>query len=271
LKPLFKWVWLLLLGVAMLFIALYAFQERLLFHPQQLDAGNERLLAQHAQAEQLDITNAEARANVHLRGWLLKPAPHASDRLVIYFGGNGDELSWMALHQRLPRDVNWAFVNYRGYGQSEGAPSEAAFFTDALRQYDYLTQTRGYQPQHILLMGRSLGTGVAVYLASQRPLAKLMLITPYDSITAVAQKHFAWLPVNWLLNHRFDSLALAPALRNQVTIIAAKQDKTIPPEHARRLYEAWGGDKRWQLVDADHNGIFEHAQTWRSIKEFVAE
>ncbi len=266
---------LLLVGFMLLLLGLYAFQDRLLFHPQALDPSNERQLKQNTQIELLDITTEALTGQIHLRGWLLKQKEAATERaatqrLVIYFGGNGDELSWMALDSRLPRHVSWAFINYRGYGQSEGVPSEAALFADALRFYDYFTQTRGYQPQHIMLMGRSLGTGVAVYLASQRPVAKLLLITPYDSIAAVAQGHIPWLPIRWLLKHPFDSYARAPVLRNPVTILAAEHDRTIPPEHAHRLHEVWGGPKQWRMVNSDHNGIFEHVETWQIIRDFLS-
>lgn len=255
------------LGFAAAVVLLYIFQGHLLFYPQPLPEQNQEKLAK--------LEGVEALSLGQTRGWIVWPSAQAktnssSTSLVIYFGGNGDELSWMVLEPRLPRNAAWAFMNYRGYGASEGSPSEAALFADALNEYDYFISTKGFRPEKILLIGRSLGTGVAAFLASQRPVAKVLLITPYDSIKAVGRRHFPWLPVGSLLRHRFDSVSRAPKLLSPVTMLVAAHDRTIPRPHSQALYDAWAGPKQWHLLDAEHNSILDLPQTWQLIERFIS-
>lgn len=256
------------LGATTLGLLLYIFQGHLLFFPQLLPEQNRLKLA--------SLDRVEALALGETRGWIVWPstqvkADPSGTTLIIYFGGNSDELSWMALEPRLPRSAAWAFMNYRGYGASEGSPSEAALFADALNEYDYFIKTRGFKPEKVLLIGRSLGTGLATYLASQRPVAKVLLITPYDSISAVGKRHFPWLPVGTLLKHHFNSAERAPKLLNPVTMLVAAHDRTIPRPHSQALYDAWAGPKQWHLLDAEHNSILDLPETWQLIERFIAE
>jgi uncharacterized protein len=99
--------------------------------------------------------------------------------------------------------------NYRGYAYSTGKPSEKSLFSDAIEQYDWLVNSEKIDPSTIILMGRSLGTGVAVYLSSVRSVGKVILVTPYDSIEAVAQDRYFFLPVAFLLKNKFDSVSYA--------------------------------------------------------------
>jgi uncharacterized protein len=268
---------LLLLGVGMVGLSalLYILQGRLLFHPQALPEQNQTSLMKLDGAEVLTLPFTEGNKTQERRGWLVWPAATAKPEtatttLILYFGGNGDELSWMALEPKLPRNAAWAFINYRGYGASDGSPSEATLFEDALNEYDYFTKTRGFKPEKVLLIGRSLGTGVATHLASQRAVANVLLITPYDSIAAVGARHFPWLPVKLFLQHRFDSLALAPKLNKPVTMLVATHDRTIPRPHSQALYDAWAGPKQWYLLEAEHNNILDLPETWQIIERFIS-
>ena len=148
---------------------------------------------------------------MHLRGWLLRAAGREPAPLLIYFGGNAEEASWVL--SELAHIPGWSalVVNYRGYGQSEGAPSERALFADALALYDQAIKRLDIEPHRVVAMGRSLGTGVATYLASQRPIAAVILVSPYDSLVSIAQRAYPFLPVRLLLKHRFDSRHARPA------------------------------------------------------------
>jgi pimeloyl-ACP methyl ester carboxylesterase len=150
-----------------IFIAL-VYQRRLIYYPVALDPS--------FVAERIVVDNQGTR----LQGWVLNPGQR---KAVIYFGGNSE----MITHRRgffedVFRDYSVYLINYRGYGDSEGSPSEAGLFSDALAIYDQLSPRH----QSISAYGRSLGSGVAVYLAARRPLEKLILLTPYDSVAAVA-------------------------------------------------------------------------------------
>jgi len=137
---------------------------------------------------------------------------------VLYFGGNGDETSYFVEKYNY-KHANIASFNYRGYAYSTGNPSEKALLADALLQYDYLTKTLKISPEKIIVMGRSLGTGIATYLASQRKLESVILITPYDSVESVAKESYFFLPVSFLITNPFHSDAYAAIQKNRLLCI----------------------------------------------------
>ena len=109
-------------------------------------------------------------------------------------------------------------------------------------------------------------------LAAERQLAGLILVTPFDSLAAVAKRYYWYLPVDWLLKHRFDSIALAPKLKQPLLCLIAERDEVIPPVHGERLFAAWGGAKRKIVMqDAGHNSTDTHPIFWPSIREFLAQ
>jgi pimeloyl-ACP methyl ester carboxylesterase len=110
-----------------------------------------------------------------------------------------------------------------------------------------------------------------VQLAAVRPLSGVIAVTPFDSLAAVARRYYWYLPVDLLLRHRFDSAELAPKITAPLLCLAAEQDEVIPPEHARRLYEAWAGPKQWVgLPGAGHNSTDAAPAFWRSIRQFLS-
>ena len=166
--------------------------------------------------------------------------------------------------------VGWLLVSYRGYGASEGSPSEVSISADALRWHDYAV--KNLEAKQVVAFGRSLGSGAAVYLASERKLSSVILVTPFDSLVEVAKHHYPLLPVGLMLRHRFDSAARAPAINTPLLCIAASRDEVIPALHARKLYDAWGGSKRWiEIEGAGHNSTDGAPVFWQSIKAFLQE
>ena len=202
-----------------------------------------------------------------MHAWHRKAGPV----LVLYFGGNAEEVSWMldAVAVETP-DVSWLLADYRGYGQSGGRPSEKALVADALALYDYAARLPGVDTKRIHAFGRSLGSGVAVALAAERPLAGLVLVTPFDSLAAVAKRYYWYLPVDWMLRHRFASVALAPRLATPLLCLVAERDEVIPPVHAERLFEAWGGTKRKVVLGSSvHNTTDSAPAFWPAIRNFL--
>ena len=223
-------------------LLMYVAQDSLIFHPQRLDESRRAALAQSPAVESLFIHAADG---TRLHAWHVK-----GDPLILYFGGNAEEVSWMLddAARRAP-GVGWLLVDYRGYGSSEGSASEKALVADALQWYDHFKGA-----ERIYVFGRSLGSGVAVQLAAQRPVAGVILVAPFDSLVEVGKRLYPFLPVGWMLKHRFDSAALAPKLKAPLLCIVASHDEIVPAEHANRLYDAWGGPKQWIGLDgAGHN------------------
>jgi uncharacterized protein len=256
----------LLIVVVAFPVLMYFMQDSLLFHPQPLnDFQRKAIAARHAGVEEIVLQAEGAR----LHAWHVKGQP--GKPLVIYFGGNAEDVSWMIEdgRSRAP-GVGWLLVSYRGYGGSDGAPSEEAISADAVRWYDHAVKELG--ATKVAVFGRSLGSGAAVFLASQRKVDAVVLVTPFDSMVEVAKHHYPYLPVSLMLRHRFDSAQLAPKLAMPLLCIAAERDSVIPAAHARRLYEAWGGPKQWILLEgAGHNSTDGAAAFWPGIAAFLEQ
>lgn len=247
------------LGVALL---IWLFQERMIFFPRPL----EHRPAPRPNVEEITISVADG---VKLRGWLVK-ARGALAPLVIYFGGNAEEVSWLG--EAAGNFAGWSvlLVNYRGYGESEGKPGERELVADAIAIHDYAKRRPDVNPGRIVAMGRSLGSGVAVHLAAERPLRGVILVSPYDSLVAVAKHHYPFLPVSLMLRHRFDSVARAPQIEAPLLCLVAAEDRIIPLSRSRTLFEAWRGRKTWHEVPrADHDGIAGEPEYWGAIADFL--
>ena len=151
---------------------------------------------------------------------------------VIYFGGNSEDVFYPLerLKEAIP-DKSLYFVDYRGYGGSTGSPSEKGLFEDAVAVYDHVSGKHS----RVSVIGRSLGSGVAVYLASTRPVERLVLITPYDSIANVARERFPIFPVSLILTDRFDSAARVKSISAATLILLAESDEIIHRERSEAL------------------------------------
>lgn len=199
---------------------MYSKQRNLLFYPQ---LTRNPPLAPDFQFEADGAT---------LRGWVVNPG-HA--KALLYFGGNGEDIA-------LGRDdvALWApghtvyLVAYRGYGHSSGDPSEAALAADAVALFDHVARSH----DAVDVFGRSLGSGVAVHLAAVRPVRRLALVTPFDSVLRVAQGHYPWLPLRWMLKDPFESWRRAPRLTMPTLVVVAGEDDVTPPAHADALIRA---------------------------------
>jgi len=251
--------------VALVFpLVMYLAQDSLIFHPQRLPEARRVAIAQRSAS--IESVFIDAADGTRLHAWHLRGAPGSP--LVIYFGGNAEEVSWMLddAARRTPQ-VGWLLVDYRGYGASGGSPSEAALAGDALQWYDHVAKGQ----KSVYVFGRSLGGGVAVQLAAARPVAGVVLVAPFDSLVEVGKHYYPYLPVNWMLRHRFDSVTLAPKITAPLLCIVAARDEIIPAERSKRLYDTWGGPKRWVgLEGASHNSTDDHANYWPSIVAFLS-
>lgn len=256
-------------GSVFFILVLYLGQGKMIFYPQPV--SEQALVRTTRGNKNVEDILIRTRDGITLRGWLVKNAGSTKSPLIIYFGGNAEEVSWMIGESERFRGWSLALINYRGYGASEGAPGEKKLFADALTIFDYFAERPDTGGGNIVAMGRSLGSGVAVHLAHNRPVKGLVLITPYDSMTSLAQEKFRFLPVSLLLRHRFDSLSLAPLMRQPMLALSAGDDTIIPPRHAKRLVDAWGGPATFVVIEgADHNTIDTHDRYWQCIKDFLS-
>lgn len=179
---------------------------------------------------------------------------HAGPAAVVYFGGNAEDVahSVPGLAAAFP-DHALYLMHYRGYGGSSGKPSQAALFADALALFD---KVQAEHPQ-VVAMGTSLGSGVAVYLASQRPVARLVLVTPYDSLQDLAARHYPFFPVRWLLQDKYESWRYAPQVTAPTLLIAAEHDEVIPRASSELLHTRFrSGLAAYEVIaGAGHNSV----------------
>ncbi len=171
---------------------------------------------------------------IKLHGMLFSPGEEAAAGLLLGFGGNAQDADDLGqdLASRFP---GWhvAVFHYRGYGPSEGRPSGQALLGDALVIHDRLKARLA--PKKVMAYGVSLGTGIAAYLVQQRRLDGAFLITPYDSLVAVAKDSYPWLPVDLLMKHRIPSIEFLSGNPTPIAIIAAERDRVVRPPRTERL------------------------------------
>lgn len=245
----------------------YLAQDKMLFfpHPPLSEAKRNAILGAFPGSEIKLITSDQ---NV-LQGWFVQNGPDDSP-LLIYYGGNAEDVSMQLQDLPMMQNMHFLFMNYRGYGQSTGKPSQKDFYRDALQIYDEMAQRREVNADKIFLMGRSLGSGVATYVASERPAKGLILVTSFDSILKVAQRHYFFLPISLLLKHPFDNFALAKNLHTPLLAILAENDEVIPVEHGLNLVKAYAGPKSLVLLPgATHNDVQIFPKYWESIRDFI--
>lgn len=258
----------LIAGILAVSLALlFLLQERLLFFPQRISAERAAQMKSLPNIEQLEVKSSDG---VIVRGWLVKNPIVRPYKLLVYYGGNAEEVSYLAEARAKFGDRSLVLVNYRGYGASDGSPGEAELLRDALVVYDELVKRSDVDAGSIILMGRSLGTGIAVHVAARRPVAGLILVSPYDSMVNVAKRHYPYLPVDLMLKYRFDSVALAADIKCPTLILAASADTVIPKTHSEALAKLLGGKVDYREIgNANHNTIGHLPDFSDSIQEFI--
>ena len=191
-----------------------------------------------------------------LHGWFVPAAAPATGHTVLVLNGNAGNRSFRApLAEALARHgIASLLMDYRGYGENAGSPSEEGLALDARAARAYLAGRPELDAARIVYFGESLGTGVAVQLAREhRPFA-LILRSPFTSMVDVGQYHYPFLPVRWMLRDRFESLDRIRDVTCPVLVIAGDRDAVIPAALSQRLYAEARSPKRLIMIEgADHN------------------
>ncbi len=202
-----------------------------------------------------------------LKIWHLAHADGSS--AIIYFGGNAEEVSGnIPQFRRIFPRHNVYLVNYRGYGGSTGSPSESGLYKDALVVFDEIRSSY----TNISVIGRSLGSGVATYLATAREIDRLILVTPFDSIENVARNAMPLLPVSLLLKDKFDSIGRVADIDAPVLIVTADNDEVIMKRHSDALAGAFPDSQVTIEIIADtgHNTIDMSPRYSNVLSTFLA-
>lgn len=247
--------WIIISAASLYLIAvvgMYFLQRQFLYFPR------------HADKYELKHNFEFKRNNVTLRGWLVNPDKQDA---MIYYGGNAERIDFFIENLKIlfPSQSIY-FVNYRGYGESDGKPTQKDLYADALAIFDHAHKSHS----RIDLLGKSLGSGIAVYVAANRPVHKLALVTPYDSILNVAKAQYRIFPVSLLMEDTYESWKLAPQIRAKTLILSAEHDRLIPARFTDNLAAQFSPELLTikQIKDSDHNSISGEPMYYETLVDF---
>lgn len=203
-------------------------------------------------------------AGERIKTWVLRADREAA---VVYFGGNGEDVhqARVLFDHHLPGHAVY-LVNYRGYGGSSGRPSEAGLYADALAVFDAVAGRH----RRVALIGRSLGSAVATHVAAHRSPAALVLVTPMDSVEALARRLYPYLPVSWLITDPHRSVDRVGAITAPTLVVLAEHDRVVPAANSRRLVAAMAVPPREiTLAGHDHNSFVDDPGYAAAIDAFL--
>ncbi len=244
--------WLLsLLGLLVIALMLYRFEHSQVYHPTRDAEYTPDDVGRPAEDVWLKTSDG-----LRLHAWFFA-ADQSSPRakfVMLFCHGNGGNLTSRPGYYRaiLETGVNLLTFDYRGYGRSDGDPSEAGTYTDAATAYAWL-RTRGFAPEHILVWGESLGGGIASHVAATEPVGGLMLQSTFTSIPDIGAELFPWLPVKLISRIKYDTHSRLPHLKCPVVVMHSRGDTTIRFHHGERNFAAAREPKAFVELEGDHN------------------
>lgn len=253
-------------------ILLYIFQSRLVFFPSRELAANPNQIG--LEYEEVELTSPD---QLSLSGWFIPNAE--TDYVILFCHGNAGNISHRLDTIRLYHQLGLSVLifDYRGYGKSEGSPSEEGTYLDAKAAWEYLTNEKGYIPENIIIGGRSLGGAIAAWLASEHNPAALILESTFTSIPEAGALHYPIFPIKLLARIKYNTLDYIKDVERPLLVIHSKNDDLIPFQHGQQLYHAYQGDKQFLEIHGDHNeGFIEseavYMEGWRSfLRKYVFE
>ncbi len=232
---------------------LFAFQRQIIYFPRP----------------EVDVPGVASTVLVsgkeRIKIWTLN---RGKERALLYFGGNAENVAYnIDVFRGLFPEYTLYLVNYRGYGGSSGSPNEKGLYSDALLAYDHFAKEHA----SLSVMGRSIGSAVATYLASKRHVDKLILITPFDSAVSIGKKRYGIFPIDLILQERLDSAGRADEIVAETLIIATEDDEIIPYENTLKLAKAFTKARLQlkSLSEVGHNTIHLHPDYEQDIIEFM--
>lgn len=257
-------------AIVALLLFFWAGQRRLMYFP--LGAVPPIASLGLSDVEEVRFDTADG---LRLSGWLFtRDEADRSATVIVFHGNAGNRAHRVPLANALRRlGLQVLLFDYRGYGGNPGSPTEHGLEADAQAAREFLINQRGVDSRRLIYFGESLGTGVAVNLASEHPPAALILRSPFTSMADVGQHHYPWLPVRLMLRDRYDSLARIPRIQTRLLVIAGERDSVVPAEFSRRLHEAAPQPKALVLIPgADHNDdeLLDGKVMFEAIAKFLA-
>jgi len=236
-----------------LLVVLYIYQRDIQYHPDDRvpnPAGSV--------VPEMVAVRIETAEGFRPLAWWAPPADRTLP-VIVYFHGNGGTLASRGMQARSLLDAGYGVLlaGYRYNAGAGGEPSEAGLISDGRAAMEYV-RSNGFSTERIVLYGESLGTGVAVAIAAERDVGAVILAMPYTSIADVAQDHYWYFPVRWLVKDRFDSLSRIATVRAPLLVLHGEDDGLIPVKFAQQLFAAAPGPKEGHFIPGGrHGGLYE--------------
>ena len=266
-----------LVATALLFAAggrlmLRALEGRLIYFPTRV--RSEVLEPRIAGAGSVEEVWLESDGGVRIHGIYARAREPIAD--LLFFHGNAGNLYDRTdnVADLVGAGFNVLIIDYRGYGKSEGSPSERGIYADGEAALAYLKETHAVDTRRLVLFGRSLGSTVAIELAMREPFGALIVESAFTSVQEMAQLHYGWLPglVRRGMRHEFDSISKVPHLKAPALYVHGSRDDIVPLAMGRQLYESSPEPKEWYPIDgAGHNDtvILGGREYYERLVEFV--
>ena len=239
----------------LLCVLLWILQDKLIFHPRPLAAE-----PTHPAAAAVELVRPDAV----LRGWTVNA--DTTGPLIVYFGGNAEEVSGH-IAGFAERAATTVLFNYRGYGTSDGKPSEAALVPDAVAIIEWAKARFPNRP--LVLFGLSLGSGIATLAAPDVQPDAAILVSPYRSVEHIALATYPIFPIRWMLKHPFRAFTAVPHMP-QTLVFAAPNDRVIKFAETEAQLRNFGAKAELRTFAIDHGQFLAHQPVWEAVDAFLA-
>lgn len=234
----------------LIFIGAYSFKDRL---------KSEQFLSKNLE-KQILITKDKTELN----GAIYK---NNNDKLIIYFGGNAsNSIGFLNTFTSYYKNYDIVSFNYRGFAYSKGNPSEKKLYSDSIEIYNKYKNSY----KEIVIIGRSLGTAIATYLSKEVKVSNLILITPFDSIQNIAQKQFFYIPIKYILNHKFNLISNIKNNKTPCSVVIVKDDKVVSNKNTKNLIDNIFNLKNIITIEnSTHNNISTNIKVLEFIRDTI--
>lgn len=232
---------------------LYIFQRSFIYFPNTQIVDPQDLLVDDI----YQVVNVETEDGLFLKGWY--HAPSRPDMpVIVWFHGNGGHYAAQAHLMEAYVDAGYGtlLAGYRGYSGNPGKPSESGIYSDANAWLNYLINNLDYSEQHIVLYGESLGSGVAVEMATRYDVGAVILQAPFSSVSDIASWKFPIMPIRFLLHDTYDSISKVEKVSEPLLLIHGTKDKVIPIRYGKKLFARAQQDRTfYEVMEAGHNDL----------------
>lgn len=242
---------------------LYFFQRSILYLPTKQIESPEKYELSNA-----DSITLRTSDGVNITAWYIAAKKYKPT--LVYFHGNGGNLSNRAKKFKEFTDTGLGIlaIDYRGYGASEGAPSEDGLYNDARAAIEYLKE-KGFKSKDLVLYGESLGTGVAVQMATENFCRAIILEAPYEKISSRAIELYPYAPIEMLLKDQFDSISKIQNINAPLMIFHSKDDNVMPFKHGAKLFDAAKEPKVFHVFENAGHSHFNHSELAKLVLEYT--